>query len=134
MPALGTSAEGPEGRRALWWARGMAMVTGPRPEGLKGLAAVTEQSGAWVRVALTGEGAGDALARLVPVDLRPAVLPPGAVRRTLIGHIAGAVVGADGDHEIGGHEIWAPRSMAGTLAHDLARAMGMVAARRRLFG
>lgn len=123
-PEPGRSAEG-GGRRALWWGREAALVEGPPPEGLGDLAAVVAQSDAWCVARLEGEGAEDALARLVPIDLRPRAFAEGAVARTLLGHVAVGIA-----RRGGALEIWAPRSMAGTVAHDLGRAMRGVAARR----
>ena len=122
-PEPGTVAEG-GGARAIWFGREAAMVTGARPEGLGGLAAVTDQSDAWVAVRLDGPAAEAVLARLVPIDLRERAFPEGAAARTLLGHMTVSILRAGG-----GFEIRAFRSMAGTLAHELERAMRAVAAR-----
>ena len=100
------------------------MVEGARPEGLDGLAAVTDQSDAWIVVRLEGAGAEDVLARLVPIDLRGRAFPQDSAARTLLGHMSVGIVRVPG-----GFEIRAFRSMAGTLAHELGRAMRAVAAR-----
>ena len=122
-PEPGRAVEG-GGRRAIWFGRDAALVTGPRPEGLDGRAAVTDQADAWVVVRLEGAGGEAALSRLVPIDLRAARFPDGSVARTMLGHLGVAVV------RVGeAFELWAFRSMAGTLAHELARAMRGVAAR-----
>lgn len=110
-----------DGVRAVWFGREAAMVEGPRPEVT---AAVTEQTDAWVVVRLEGAGAEDVLARLVPVDLRGRAFPEGSVARTVLGHLNAAVL-----RDRAGFELWAFRSMAGTLAHELERAMRGVAAR-----
>ena len=122
-PAPGRIAEG-GGVRAIWSGREAAMVTGARPEGLGGLAAVTDQSDAWVALHLDGPAAGDVLARLVPIDLRERTFPEGSAARTLLGHM-GVLILRSG----GGFEIHAFRSVAGTLAHELERAMRAVAGR-----
>ena len=114
------------GLRAIWFGREAAMVSGARPEGLDGLAAVADQSDAWVAVRLDGPAAGEVLARLVPIDLRERAFPEGAAARTQLGHMSVSILRAAG----GGFEIRAFRSMAGTLAHELGRAMRAVAARR----
>ncbi len=111
------------GRRIAWSGRGQAMILGAAPD-LPG-AALTDQSDAWCRVALTGPGAADVLARLVPVDA--AAMAPGDAARTLVGHMMGLVLRTEA-----GFEIMVFRSMAGTLAHDLGRAMRAVAARRAI--
>ena len=112
------------GVRAIWFGREAAMVTGPRPDGLEGLAAVTDQADAWVVVRLSGPAAEDVLARLVPIDLRERAFPEGSAARTLLGHMSVGLLRADG-----AFEILAFRSMAGTLAHELGRAMRSVAGR-----
>ena len=112
------------GVRAIWFGREAAMVTGAAPEGLGGLAAVTDQTDAWVVVRLSGPAAEDVLARLVPIDLRERAFPEGSAARTLLGHMSVGVLRAGG-----AFEILAFRSMAGTLAHELGRAMRAVAAR-----
>lgn len=123
-PDPGRAVEG-GGMRAIWFGRETAMVEGARPEGLEGLAALVEQSDAWCVVRLEGAGAEDALARLVPLDLRPRAFPDGSAARTLLGHLPVAIL-----RRGAAFEIWAMRSMAGSLAHDLERAMRGVAARR----
>ena len=123
-PEPGRWVEG-GGRRALWSGRGSALVTGPRLEGLDAIAAVVDQSDAWCVVRLEGVGAEDALARLVPLDLRKRAFPDGSATRTLLGHMTVGLARVSG-----GFEILAMRSMASTLAHELERAMGGVAARR----
>ena len=122
-PEPGRVAEG-GGARAIWFGREAAMVTGARPEALDGLAAVTDQADAWVVVRLDGPAALDVLARLVPIDLRERAFPQGSAARTLLGHMSVGVLRA-GD----AFDILAFRSMAGTLAHELGRAMRGVAGR-----
>ena len=122
-PEPGRVAEG-GGVRAIWFGREAAMVTGARPEGLEGLAAVTDQADAWVVVRLSGPAAEDVLARLVPIDLGARAFPEGSAARTLLGHMSVGLLRAEG-----AFEILAFRSMAGTLAHEMGRAMRAVAAR-----
>ncbi len=122
-PGPGRVVEG-GGARAIWFGREAAMVTGARPGGLDGLAAVTDQADAWVVVRLSGPAAEDVLARLVPIDLRVRAFPEGSAARTLLGHMSVGILRASG-----AFEILAFRSMAGTLAHELGRAMRAVAAR-----
>ena len=54
---------------------------------LAGDAAVCDQSDAYVLFAASGPGVREALARFVPVDLRPAVLTPDDVAVTSMGHM-----------------------------------------------
>lgn len=54
---------------------------------LAGLAAVTDQSDAWLLTEVSGPRARDALVKMLPIDLAPAALPPGAVALTRAGHI-----------------------------------------------
>jgi sarcosine oxidase subunit gamma len=54
---------------------------------LAGLAAVTDQSDGWVLTEVSGPRGRDALAKMLPIDLHPAVLPPGSVALTRAGHI-----------------------------------------------
>jgi sarcosine oxidase subunit gamma len=110
----------------VWTARGQAFLIGPAPDpALQSVAAVTDQSDAWAVVQITGEGAEDALARLIPIDLRPAAFPVGTSARTLCQHMTVSVCRLDE-----GVRIMAFRSMARTLAHEIADAMASVAARQ----
>ena len=111
-----------DGRRLAFSGRGQAFVLGELPGGLEG-AAVAAQSDAWCRVHLSGPAAAEVLARLTPVDV--AAMAPGEAARTLLGHMSAHLL-----REEAGWELMVFRSMAGTLAHDLGRAMRMVAARR----
>jgi sarcosine oxidase subunit gamma len=112
--------------RAVWFGRGMALLTGVAPDaGLSEHAALTDQSDAWAAVRLDGAGAEDVLARLVPVDLRAAQFGPGATARTELAHMAASVTRL----EDGAFLVMVFRSMAQTLLHDLKSAMEAVAAR-----
>nr|WP_283054687.1 sarcosine oxidase subunit gamma [Thetidibacter halocola] len=112
--------------RAIWFGRGQALLAGVVPDpSLRAHGLVEDQSDGWVVARLTGDGALDVLARLVPVDLRR--LGPKGVVRTMLGHMNVAILGTSG-----GVEILAFRSMAGTLAHEIADAMRAVAGRAAL--
>ena len=126
FPAPGRAVRG-GGLRALWTGREAAMVMGPRPEGLDGLAAITDQTDGWCVVRLEGAAARDVLARLCPLDLREPAFPEGSATRTLLGHMTAVIARHDG-----AFEILTMRSMAATLAHELERAMRGVAARRAM--
>ncbi len=114
---------GKAGARAVSTGPGEALVLGVAvaPEG----AAVTDQSDAWVHLALEGAGARDVLARLTSVDLREGVFKRGHAARTLLFHVPVTLIRAGKDR----WEILAPRSMAKTVLHDLSEAMIGVAAR-----
>lgn len=124
LPAPGRMAVAAGGARALSIGPGQALVLGMAGLDLPG-AAVVDQSDAWAIARVSGAGVEAVLARLVPLDLSPAAFAEGATARTLIGHMTGSVsrVGAEA------FELMVFRSMAGTLVHDLSRAMTGVAAR-----
>lgn len=86
-------------------------------------AAIVDQTDAWAVFDLTGPGGDMALARLCPIDTRPAQLQPGHTARTLLGHVAASITRLDADTL----RILVPRSMAQTALHDLSRAMGHAA-------
>lgn len=106
-----------------WFGHGNWMVAGD--VALDGLAAVTDQTDAWAVVAVSGAGARDVLARLVPVDLRAHVFRKNHVARTMLGHMSVAITRTSADT----FEIMVMRSMAQTLVHDLDVAMRSLAAR-----
>lgn len=109
----------------LWAGRDQAFLIGAAPEGLAGIAALTDQSDGWARIHLEGPGAEAVLARLIALDLRPAAFPEGAVARTGLGHMM-AVLLREGPQSF---QIMVFRSMAGTAVHDLHQAMRAIAAR-----
>lgn len=120
-------ALGKEGARAIWFGREMALLAGPEPApSLAEHAALTDQSDAWTTVTLSGAGAEDVLARLIPLDLSAAVFKRGHTARTHIQHMTGSVTRIGQDTFL----LMVFRSMAGTLLHDLERAMASVASRR----
>lgn len=109
----------------LWTGRGQAFLIGADPDGLTGFAALTDQSDGWARMRLSGPGAEAVLARLVPLDLRAAAFPVGAVARTGLNHmmmVLSRVAGEDFD-------ILVFRSMAASAVHELSRSMAACAAR-----
>ncbi|MEL7099227.1 MAG: sarcosine oxidase subunit gamma [Pseudomonadota bacterium] len=119
-------ATGKEGARAIWFGRGMALLAGPEPEAsVAQHAALTDQTDAWACVTLTGAGAEDVLARLVPIDTRAATFKRGHSARTQLQHINVSLTRLGADSFL----ILGFRSMAGTLVHDLVEAMETVAAR-----
>lgn len=119
-------ATGKAGARAVWFGHGQAMLMGPAPDAsLAAHAAVVDQSDAWAVVRIEGEGVEDVLARLVPVDLRPANFKRGHTVRSLLFHMTASITRV-GDRAF---QIMVFRSMAETLVHDLKTAMEGVAAR-----
>lgn len=119
-------ATGKEGARAVWFARGQAVLMGPQVDaGLGKHAALTDQSDAWAVVRLEGDGAEDVLARLVPLDLRAQHFKRGHTARSYLMHMTCSVTRIADK----AFQIMVFRSMAGTLVHDLERAMEAVAAR-----
>jgi heterotetrameric sarcosine oxidase gamma subunit len=123
MPELGTFAE-KKGARIVWSGRDQAFLMSADCPTLEG-AAVTDQSDGWTVLGLSGAGAVDVLARLVPVDLRLTACPVGTALRTQVNHM-NAVILRVGDYAF---EIMVFRSMARTAWHELEAAMQMLAAR-----
>ena len=114
------------GVQILWFGRDIAMLAGAYPDaGLHRLAAITDQSDAWVAVELSGQASADVLARLVPVDVRSTVLSKGSTIRSLLGHMSASITPTGSDTYL----ILVFRSMAETLVHELQEAMEAVAAR-----
>ncbi|MEX0370614.1 MAG: sarcosine oxidase subunit gamma [Tateyamaria sp.] len=119
-------ATGRDGARAIWFGRDMVLLAGPAPDGsLAKHAALTDQSDAWTSVTLTGPDAEAVLARMVPLDLSADRFKRGHTARTQIQHMTGSVTRVAADAFL----LMVFRSMAGTLLHDLERAMASVAAR-----
>lgn len=119
-------ATGKEGARAIWFGRDMVLLAGPDPDAtLADAAALTDQTDAWACVHLSGDTVEDVLARLVPLNLSAGSFKRGHAARTLVQHMNGSItrVGAQA------FLILVFRSMAGTLLHDLQRAMESVASR-----
>lgn len=112
--------------RMLWTGPGRALLVGIRPPaGLEALAAVVPQGDGIAAAVLEGVSARDVLARLVPLDLRDRAFPVGATARTLLGHMTVTLTRLAPD----AWEVLAMRSMAVTVARELAEAMHAVAAR-----
>jgi len=115
------------GARCIWIGQGEALLTGVAPDPALGdIAAVVDQSDAWAVVTLTGADGPQVLARLVPVDLRLSAFGVGATRRSQLGHMNASLTRLEEDVIL----IAVFRSMAGTLVHELARALEAVAARQ----
>ncbi|MDE3079326.1 MAG: sarcosine oxidase subunit gamma [Paracoccaceae bacterium] len=110
--------------RILWTGRGQAFLLNADPAPLAGLAALTDQTDAWATLRLTGPAADQALARLVPVDLRPAAFGAGSAIRTGLNHMMAVIARVDD-----GFDIMVFRSMAATAIHELETVMKSLAAR-----
>jgi heterotetrameric sarcosine oxidase gamma subunit len=108
----------------VWTGRDQAFVIGVALPEMDG-AAVTDQTDGWTTLALSGAGAVDVLARLVPVDLRLSACPVGTALRTQVNHM-NAIILRTGDHSF---DILVFRSMARTAWHELEDTMSMVSAR-----
>ena len=114
------------GARCIWFGHGEMMLIGPAPDKALGKhGAVVDLSDAWACVELSGAGAVDVLARLVPVDLRAAVFKRGHTVRTQLMHMSASITRTGADK----FQIMVFRSMAATLVHDLKQAMAGVASR-----
>jgi heterotetrameric sarcosine oxidase gamma subunit len=112
--------------RVVWFGRNEAVLIGPEADqGLSDVAAVVDLSDAWAAVSLEGAGTVNALARLVPVDLRAAAFGEGQTVRTQLGHLGASITKLGPERFM----ILVFRSMAATLIHDLKQAMAGVASR-----
>lgn len=108
----------------IWTGPEQAFLLGiPAPD-LSGLAAVTDQSGGWAGLRLTGAKAADALMRLYPLDLRPAVFPPNTCARAPLGHMQSVLI-----READSFLILVFRSMARTAWDEIGHALHALQAR-----
>lgn len=82
---------------------------------LDGFGAWSEQTDGWAVLSLRGEGAGDVMARLCPLDLRD--FNAGQVARTEFAHMMSIILPRDQ-----GYDIWVMRSYATTALEHLQRA------------
>ena len=120
-------AHSKDGARVAWAGMGQFFVIGPELAPIKG-AALSDQTDAWVAMALVGDGARDVLARLTALDTRDRTFPVDGSARTQIGHMNGLVLRSGPDS----YALFVFRSMAATLAHEVETAMRSVAARAAL--
>jgi sarcosine oxidase subunit gamma len=112
--------------RILWSGHGQAFLIGVEPPALPG-AALTDQSDAWARLRLDGALALPALARLVPLDLRPAAFPADATARTMLGHMMLSITRSGA----AAFDLMVFRSMAATAVHEISVALRSVAAQAK---
>lgn len=122
FPAPGRSLEVAD-TRILWAGRDTAFLIGTAPPDLTD-AAVIDLTDGWVGMTLAGAAAVEVLARLVPMDLRPATFGEGATARTLLNHVPALILRRGGDFE-----ILVPASYARTAWHEIATTMRSLAAR-----
>jgi heterotetrameric sarcosine oxidase gamma subunit len=120
IPGPGRSAAH-AGGRLLWSGRGQAMLAGPAPDSIPGVA-MTDQTGAWAILRLEGAGAEAVLSRLTPLDLRG--FADQGTARSLVGHM-NALIHRDG----AAWEVWVFRSMTGSAVQEVVHAMRSVDAR-----
>lgn len=114
--------------RLVWTGRDQAFLLGAEPPVLEGIAAVTDQSGAWATLTLTGPAAADALMRLVPLDLRAMAFPVGQAARAPLGHMQSVIFRTAADSIT----LMVFRSMARTAWHEIEVALRSLAARGAL--
>lgn len=116
-----------KGARIFWTGRDQAFLTGALPPVLEG-AALTDQSDGWTTLALEGPLATEALARLVPMDLRLTAFPVGRVCRTQVNHM-NAIVLRIGPYAI---ELMVFRSMARTAWHEIQTTLEQISEHARV--
>jgi len=131
LPAPGTTARA--GAVALRWAgRAQVLLVGApgwRPDPALGAhGGLTDVSDVHARLALSGRSAAEVLARLVPLDLRPARFPAGRTAKTLLDHVAAQVTATETGPDTC-LEVMVMRSYARSAAHEIETAMRRVAAR-----
>jgi len=113
------------GALLAWSGREQALLIGTDCPDLANAAAVTDQSGGWVTLSLTGPMAADALMRYVPLDLRLAHFPVGTAVRAPLYHMAMLLLRVAED----GFRLMTFRSMARTAWHEIEVALKTLAAR-----
>ncbi|MEJ6393947.1 sarcosine oxidase subunit gamma [Gymnodinialimonas sp. 2305UL16-5] len=117
-------ATGTAAHRAVWAGPSQFLVLGPALTPIPG-AAMVDQTSAWAVCTVDGVQAAEILARLVPIDLRDSRFAIGHAARTLLGHMTCLLIRTDTAR----YDVLVFRSMAGTAAHELERALRMVTAR-----
>lgn len=127
FPAPNTFAEKGDAR-IVWTGRDQAFLIGVPAPDFGAAAAVTDQSGGWAALSLTGPAAVDALARHVPIDLRLSALPVGSAARTPLYHMSMVLLRTAPDAFL----ILCFRSMAKTGWHEIETALRSLAARAKI--
>jgi sarcosine oxidase subunit gamma len=108
----------------VWTGRDQAFLLGVEAPDLGSAAAVTDQSGGWSALRVTGAAAAEVLMRHVPLDLRAHAFATGRAVRAPLGHMSSVLI-----READGFLILTFRSMARTAWHEIEVAMRSVAAR-----
>ena len=117
-----------DGLRLVWTGREQAfLIGGPAPD-LTGIAALTDQSGGWTTLRLSGPAGTAALARLVPLDLSAVAFPVGHAARAPLGHMQAVLMRPAAE----GVVVMVFRSMARTAWHEVEVALRALAARAAL--
>jgi hypothetical protein len=111
--------------KIVWSGRAQALLIGAACPDIGAAAAVTDQSGGWVTLSLSGPAAADALMRYVPMDLRLAAFPVGMAARTPLYHMSMVLLRV-GEEEF---HLMLFRSMARTAWHEIEIALKTLAAR-----
>jgi heterotetrameric sarcosine oxidase gamma subunit len=110
--------------RIVWTGRDQAFLMGVEPPEMDG-AALTDQSGGWAVLSVTGSGAADALMRLVPLDLRLPAFPVGRAVRAPLNHMNMVLI-RSGEQAF---DLMVFRSMARTAWHEVETTMQALEAR-----
>jgi heterotetrameric sarcosine oxidase gamma subunit len=111
--------------RLVWTGREQAFLIGADPVGLAPHAALTDQSDGWATLVLAGPLAEAVLARIVPIDVRGAVFPPGHAARVPFNHMSSVLLRTGPES----FEVMVFRSMARTAWHEAETALSGLAAR-----
>lgn len=117
-----------DGATIVWTGREQAFLIGVEAPDLGDAAAVTDQSGGWAALSITGPAGPDALMRYVPLDLRLQAFPVGRAVRAPVYHM-NAVLWRDGEDSL---TVMVFRSMARTACHEIDEALISLAARAKL--
>jgi heterotetrameric sarcosine oxidase gamma subunit len=112
----------------VWTGRAQAFLIGAEAPDLAGVAAVTDQSGGWAALTLTGPAAAEALMRYVPLDLRLQSFPVGRAVRAPVYHMQAVLMRVSADSLT----VLVFRSMARTAWHEIDEALKTLAARAAL--
>ena len=124
LPKTG-QATGRAGARAIWAGPSVFLV-GPEPDAdLSNHAAIVDQSDSWCVLNLKGADVEAVLARLSSVDMRLKSMEKGQVVRSQLQHM-NAIYHRISDDSF---DIYAFRSMAKTMVHDIDRAIRYIASR-----
>ena len=110
----------------VWTGRDQVFLIGVSAPDLGTSAAVTDQSGGWVTLTLTGPAAEAALARYVPLDLRS--FAKGHAARTPLNHMQMILLRMGPE----AFRIMVFRSMARTAWHEIEVALKSISARLAL--